>query len=172
MHLRESMQMLLTGSAPPSCRARAAVEIEAPVARVFAHWMRHERLARSLPNVKRVERSGNRVRWYVEIGGREVAWEAQIVELVPDKFVRWESRRGARHHGEVRFDALPGERTHLSVEIAYWPRDFVERLGASLGVVDLRLRRNLEAFRRFIERLPRYPYPTSATSAQRTSPEE
>jgi len=139
---------------PPKGRRRVAcsIEIDAPVGPVFARWADFEQLPRLMDGVRRTQRIGeHRVLWDADISGRQVVWEAEIVESVPEKRIRWQSVWGAAHAGEVAFDPLPGNRTLVTVDITYRPNGLVERLGARLGFVKARIQGDLARFRRGVE---------------------
>jgi uncharacterized membrane protein len=134
-------------------RVQCSIEIDTDVETVFAEWSRFEGLPWLMDGVRRTKRIGERrILWDADVAGRQLVWEAEIVELVPDKRIRWESRWGAPNAGEVDFERLPGGRTRLSVDLRCWPRQGLERLGARLGLVKRRIRRDLAQFRRLVER--------------------
>ena len=137
-------------------RLDRSVEIAAPCGRVFDLWTRWETLPRVLESVRRTKRiDGVHVLWDVEIAGRQVVWEAEVVETIPEKLVRWRSVWGAWNRGEVGFRALDEDHTRVDVTIEYRPRSWLERIGARLGVPDVYVARDLERFRRHVERLSR-----------------
>lgn len=142
----------------PTCfrqhfRASRAIEIGAPVERVYRHWTRYEDFPHLMASVRRAKRIDERcVLWDVDIAGHQLVWEARIVEDVPRERIRWESRRGPDHRGEVRFEALSTERTRLAVTIEYTTRSWLEWLGARLALVEIELARDLARFRRHLER--------------------
>lgn len=129
-----------------------SIVIDREVASVFAHWNRFEEFPRFMGSVRRTKRiDGQCVLWDIDIAGHQVVWEARIVELVPEKLMRWESRWGAANAGEVHFEALEGPRTRVTVRIEFEPRRALARLGARFGLVDRHVRRDLDHFRRFVE---------------------
>lgn len=131
-----------------------SIEIDAGVARVFGLWSDFERLPRLMEGVRRAKRIGERcVLWDADVSGRQVVWEAEIVEQVPEKRIRWRSTWGAPNAGEVSFDELPGGRTRLQVSLRYRPRGVLEHVGAALGMLRARIARDLAQFRRAAERL-------------------
>jgi uncharacterized membrane protein len=135
-----------------SFRLIESIEMDAPVDRVFARWTHYEELPRLLGSVRRVKCiDASQILWDVDIAGRQLVWEARVVECVPQKLVRWESHWGASHRGELRFEALPGGRSRLEVEIELHPRGLLEYLGAWLGLVDRQVRRDLGRFRHRVE---------------------
>jgi uncharacterized membrane protein len=129
------------------------IEIAAPVEQVFGQWSQYETFPYVVESVRRIKRVDDQhILWDVDIAGRQVVWVARVVEYDPEKRIRWRSDEGASHSGEVRFEALPGDRTRLSVEMAFRPRGVLETLGARLGLVDAQVGRDLACFRRFVER--------------------
>jgi uncharacterized membrane protein len=131
---------------------RESIEIDEDVASVFVRWNRYEDFPRFTDSVRRTKRIDEEcVLWDIDIMGHQVVWEARIVESVPEKLVRWESSWGASNWGEVRFEAVSGGRTHLTVSIGFQPQRVLEHLGARFGLVDLYVRRDIERFREFVE---------------------
>lgn len=165
-HVATETEMSSNLARPPSyLHSVQSIEIDAPVTTVFSRWTRYEELpllTRSVRRIKCIDAS--QILWDAEVGGRQVVWEARVVEEVPQKLVRWESRWGASHRGEVRFEALGDGRTRLEVEIVFRPRGLIERLGARLGLMDLHLRRDLECFRYALEREAREPSPAEGSA--------
>jgi uncharacterized membrane protein len=150
---------------PSEFRSVQTIEITAPAADVFRRWTRYEELPRLTYGVRRVKCiDASQILWDAEIGGRQVVWEARVVEHVPQKLVRWESRWGAPNRGEVRFEVLADGRTRLEVEIEFRPRGLLERLGARLGMMDRHLKRDLECFRYALEKEARQSSPAEASA--------
>ena len=133
-------------------RVRCSIDIDVEVATVFDRWSRFESLPQWMDGVRRTKQIGDRrVLWDADVAGRQLVWEAEILECVPGKRIRWESRWGAPNAGEVTFEALSDRRTRLTVDLRFRPRDWLERIGARLDLVGSRIRRDLDQFRRCIE---------------------
>lgn len=133
-------------------RLREAIEIDSDIESVYAEWNRYEEFPRFMDSVRHTKRiDGRRVLWDVDIAGRQIVWEARIVEQVPAKLLRWESTWGTRNTGEVHFAELTGGRTRLTVSIEFQPQRALEQLGARMGLVDKHVRRDLQRFRRHVE---------------------
>ena len=112
-----------------------------------------EEFPRFMDSVRRTKRiNGRHLLWDVDIAGRQVVWEARLVELVPEKLMRWESRWGAPNEGEVRFEGLAGGRTRLTVRIVFRPESAIEHLGARIGLVDEHVRHDLQRFAHYVAR--------------------
>jgi uncharacterized membrane protein len=149
------MKWSIVSGGPGTLRTRCSIEIDAAVPEVFGAWSRFEELPRWTAGLRHAKRIDARhILWDAEIFGHQVVWEAEIVELVPDKRIRWASCRGAPNAGEVTFEELPGGRTRVSVDVRYRPQGFLERTGARLGLLTLRIRRDLDRLRRVVEAAP------------------
>lgn len=119
-------------------------------------WLRLEELPRILDGVRRVKRVGDRrMLWEVDVAGRQLVWEAELTALDPGRRIAWESRWGAAHAGQMRFERVADDRTRVEVDIRYWPHGWVERLGAWLGLVRRQVEVELALFRRFVEKRAR-----------------
>jgi uncharacterized membrane protein len=148
-----------------------SIEIEAPVARVYDAWTHYERLPSCMESVRRTKQiDAGRVLWDVDIAGHQLVWEARILEVVPKKIIRWESSWGTALAGQVRFEAVDASRTRLSVEIDFRPKGIVESLGARLGYADRAVRRDLQSFRRRVQRVVREAAFREAAYATRPTP--
>jgi uncharacterized membrane protein len=133
-------------------RVRCSIEIDARVNEVFAQWTRFESLPRLMDGVRHAKRIDERhILWDADVSGHQVVWEAEILEVVPCKRIRWRSRWGAVNSGEVGFEELGDRRTLLTVDLSYRPRGLIEQLGAHLRLVGPRIVRDLAQFRRCVE---------------------
>jgi len=129
-----------------------AVDVKAPVARVYERWTRFEDFPRFMAGVRAVhQRDGRHLDWEVAIGGREKTWEARIDEQIPQKRIAWHSVRGARNAGCVTFHRLSDDTSRIMVQMAYEPEGVLERVGDLLGMARLRVRDDLDRFKRFVE---------------------
>jgi uncharacterized membrane protein len=148
---------------------RRSVEIAAPCARVYDLWTRFEDFPRWTDAVRRTKRiDAHHVLWDAEVAGRQLVWEAEILEAVPGRCLRWRSVWGAKHAGEIRFVELDAARTRVTVALDLWPKGWLERLGARLGVVAACLEHDLERLAGSIERASRRE--ASAERAMRDAP--
>lgn len=137
-------------------RLARSIEIDAERERVFERWTRYEDLPSVMESVRRIKCiDPRRLLWDVDVGGRQVVWEARVVEAIPGSLVRWRSTWGTPNAGAVSFEALPDRGTHLRVEIEFEPRGLLENLGARLRLVDAHVDRDLSCFKKFVESLPR-----------------
>lgn len=115
---------------------RQSVTIDRPIGDVYAFWRRLENLPLFMHHLQSVEEIDERRSWWVAKGpaNRDVAWEAEITEDVPNECVAWATTADADvpNAGRVEFRPAPGNRgTEVHVEIDYAPPAM--RLGALLA---------------------------------------
>jgi uncharacterized membrane protein len=107
---------------------RESLLIDKSPEELYAHWRDLENLPRIMSHLKSVERTENgRSRWLATapaIAGGEIAWDAEIVEDVPNERISWRSLPGSKvdTQGKVEFRRALGDRgTIVRVELEYRP---------------------------------------------------
>ncbi len=100
--------------------------IAKPAEELFRFWRQFENLPRIMSHVERVEVRDSVHSHWVSKGpaGKQVEWDAQIINEEPDRLIAWHSLPGADvdNAGSVRFIPAPGDRgTEVHVELDYIP---------------------------------------------------
>ena len=127
--------------------------VDVPVRAAYDQWTQFETFPQFMEGVKEVVQLDEKtLRWRASVAGKEEEWEAEITEQFPDKVIAWRSTSGAPNEGVVRFETRPSDRTRVSLEISYEPRDTAERVGDALGVLERRVDGDLNRFKDFIEK--------------------
>jgi len=103
-----------------------AVTINKPAADLYAFWRYFTNLPRIMDHLESVTvQDGGRSHWVAKAPlGKTVAWDAEIINEVPNELIAWQSLPGGDvdNAGSVRFkDAPSGRGTELRVEISYAP---------------------------------------------------
>jgi uncharacterized membrane protein len=128
------------------------VEVAVPVRVAYDQWTQFESFPRFMAGIDRVVQVDDKtLEWTATIGGVVKHWRAEITEQRPGEVVAWRSVDGARNDGQVRFRTLGPDRTMVEVQLDVEPENIVERAADALGVVERRVRGDLERFRDFIE---------------------
>jgi uncharacterized membrane protein len=129
-----------------------SIEVEAPVNVVYNQWTQFEEFPRFMEGVREVRQlDDKRLLWRADIGGKDVEWQAEIFDQVPDRRVAWRSTTGRPNGGSVTFEPLGANRTRVTVDLTYDPEGVSENLGDALGFVSRRVNGDLERFKEFIE---------------------
>ena len=129
-----------------------SIDVEVPVRTAYNQWTQFEEFPRFMDGVESVQQIDDRnLHWRAEIGGKDVEWDAEIAEQMPDKRIAWNSISGARHAGAVDFHRIDDDRCRVTLQIDYEPEGAVEKVGDLLGAVKLRVKGDLKRFKEFIE---------------------
>ncbi|HSJ50976.1 MAG TPA: SRPBCC family protein [Actinomycetota bacterium] len=130
-----------------------SVEVDVPVRTAYNQWTQFEEFPRFMGGVESVAQiTDSQLHWVAEIGGKRKEWDARITEQVPDQVIAWEGFGDPDNRGRVFFEpADGGERTRVSVAVDYEPEGALEKTGDALGMVERRVRNDLERFKQFIE---------------------
>lgn len=128
------------------------IDVNVPVRTAYNQWTQFETFPLFMEGVEEVRQiTDTRMHWRAEIAGNEQEWDAEITEQIPDQRIAWTSISGADHAGVVTFHRLTDNTCRVMLQIDYQPEGIVENLGAMLGVVDRRVKGDLERFKEFIE---------------------
>jgi uncharacterized membrane protein len=137
------------------------IDIERPVADVFAFLKNFENFARLTTSIRSVvDYENGRSRWEVITpAGRTLTWNAVVTKYVPNSVIAWESvpQSPVETTGLVRFTPIRNGWTRLEVTFTYRPArtdlsDAVHSLFAPPAA--RRLRADLDNARDYIESLP------------------
>ena len=138
---------------------RQCFTLNATPGELYAFWRRFSKFPLFMRHVVSVTEAGpNRSHWVVNgPAGRAVEWDAEIVEEIPDRLIRWRTigDPDVRHGGRVEFRPATGGRgTVADVHLAF------EAPGGSAGAnlvglfgekPELQIREDLRRFKRLVE---------------------
>lgn len=135
-------------------RLEKTIVVQAPVRTVYNQWTQFETFPRFMENVQEVRQiDDTHLHWKARIGGKEVEWDSEIVEQIPDQAIAWRSTSGKGNAGAVRFDKLDEHRTRIHLSIDLQPNTLLEMAGTAIGVPSWRIDDDLERFKIAIEAL-------------------
>ena len=132
-------------------RIEKEIEVTAPLRVVYNQWTQFEEFPKFMEGVQEVRQlDDKRLFWRAEILGKDLEWEAEIFEQVPDQRIAWRSIMGKSNAGAVYFTGL-GDKTRVRLVLDYEPQGAAEKLGDALGILGRRVEGDLKRFRDFIE---------------------
>ena len=128
------------------------LEVDVPVRVAYDQWTQFESFPKFMEGVERVVQvDDTTLEWTASIAGKVKHWRAEITEQRPNEVVAWRSTEGARNDGAVTFEPLGSDRTRLELQLDVEPDGLVEKAGDALGVVERRVRGDLDRFKAFVE---------------------
>ena len=133
-------------------RVEESVVVHVPVRTAYDQWTQFEDFPLFMKDVDLVEQiDPTRLHWKTSMRGVTREWNAVITEQIPDARVAWESEDGARNAGVVTFHELEDETTKVMLQLDFEPEGVLEHYADAVGVVEQRAKKDLEAFKGFIE---------------------
>jgi uncharacterized membrane protein len=133
-------------------RISETIDVDVPVRVAYDQWTQFESFPQFMEGIDRVVQTDDTtLDWTATIAGKVKNWRAEITEQRPDELVAWRSTEGAQNDGQVRFESLGADRTRIETQVDVEPDGLVEKAGDALGVVERRVKGDLERFKEFIE---------------------
>jgi len=128
------------------------VDVAVPVRTAYNQWTQFEEFPRFMDGVEEVRQvTPELTHWKVRVAGVEREFDARITEQHPDQRVAWTSLSGPRHAGVVTFHRLDDTHTRVTVQMDIEPDGVAETAGNRAGVIDRRVKGDVERFKEFIE---------------------
>jgi uncharacterized membrane protein len=135
-----------------------SIEVNAPLKQVYEQWTQFEDFPRFMEGVVEVRQiDDKRLLWRAQVDGTEKAWQAEIVDQIPERRITWRAVSGAESGGAVHFKPLPGARTEVTLGMRYYPEGFAETYAEAQRFVTRRVQGDLRRFARFMEERAKAP---------------
>jgi uncharacterized membrane protein len=140
--------------------AKGSVDVKTYVTAAYNQWTQFEDFPKFMDGVEEVSQIGDRhLHWRVKIAGVEREFDATITEQVPDTRIAWKADGETKHAGVVDFHKLDMETTRVDLQLDMEPEGLAETVGDKLGVIERRVKKDLERFKELVES---QPHPTGA----------
>jgi uncharacterized membrane protein len=132
-----------------------SVDVDVPVTMAYNQWTQFESFPRFMEGVQEVRQlDDTHTHWVTRVGGATREFDATITEQHPDERVAWRSNSGPNHAGVITFHKLDQEHTRVTAQMDIDPEGFIEKVGDKVGLVEGRVKGDLERFKHFIEERP------------------
>ncbi|MFD8494533.1 SRPBCC family protein [Amycolatopsis sp. NPDC059657] len=129
------------------------VEVDVPVSTAYNQWTQFESFPEFMEGVERINQvDATHTHWVTKVGGVTREFDATITEQHPDERVAWRSDAGPDHAGVITFHRLADQKTRVTAQLTIDPEGFVENVGDKLGILDRRIKSDMERFKEFIEK--------------------
>jgi uncharacterized membrane protein len=130
-----------------------SIDVDVPVRTAYDQWTQIESLPTFMEGVKSVRQTNDTtLEWVADVAGQEKRWNAKITEQEPDQRIAWTSIGGAHNAGVVTFHRIAEGQSRVTLQLDVDPEGPVENIGDALGLVQRRVKGDMERFKEFIER--------------------
>ncbi|QKT03990.1 SRPBCC family protein [Ectothiorhodospiraceae bacterium 2226] len=131
---------------------RDSIEVNVPVTTAYNQWTQFEDFPKFMGDVEEVRQVDDKhLHWRAKVAGKEVEWDAEIIEQVPDQRIAWRSIKGQKNGGIVTFEPMNDTTTRVHVEMEYEPEGMMENVGDAMGMTGRRVHSDLEEFKKMVE---------------------
>lgn len=132
---------------------KEAVEVEVPVHTAYNQWTQFEEFPQFMEGVEEVRQLDERHNhWTTKISGVKREFDTEIVDQLPDERITWRTTTGdTRQKGTVRFQRLDDTHTRVELVMDVEPTGVAEKTGDMLGVIDRRVKGDMQRFKEYIE---------------------
>jgi uncharacterized membrane protein len=129
-----------------------SVDVDVPVSVAYNQWTQFESFPQFMEGVEEIRQlDDTHNHWVVKVGGATREFDATVTEQHPDERVAWKSDSGPQHAGVVTFHQLTDTSTRVTAQLDIDPDGFLETVGDKFGVIEGRVKGDLERFKAFIE---------------------
>ncbi|HYI44275.1 MAG TPA: SRPBCC family protein [Actinomycetota bacterium] len=129
-----------------------SIEVNVPVSTAYNQWTQFEEFPEFMEGVNKVlQKDDVTLEWEAEIFGQSRQWEAKIDEQTADQRIAWHSTGDVTQAGVVTFHRIDDGMTKVMLQMDFEPNDFGEKAADALGLVKVRIKGDLERFKKFIE---------------------
>jgi uncharacterized membrane protein len=130
-----------------------SIDIYVPVQVAYNQWTQFEEFPKFMDGVEEVRQlDDTTLFWRAKIGNQEREWKATITEQHADQRIAWAGEGDTPNAGVVTFHRIDDTTTRVMLQMEYEPTDFAEKAAVGLGIIDHRVKGDLERFKEFIER--------------------
>jgi len=131
------------------------VDVDADLQKVYNQWTQFEDFPEFMEGIEKVQQlDDKRLHWVAKLSGRQVEWDAEIYEQIPDLMIAWRSLSGQDNEGHIRFERLGHNRTRVHVQFVYEATDDMKKVSNSVDRLSARVSGDLKRFKQFIENRP------------------
>ena len=129
-----------------------SIDVGVDVTTAYDQWTQFESFPQFMEGVDEVRQiDDTHLHWVTSVGPVTREFDATVTEQHPDERVAWKSDSGPEHAGVVSFHRLDDQQTKVTVQMDIDPDGFVENVGDKVGILNLRIKGDLQRFKDFIE---------------------
>ncbi|MFE2052091.1 SRPBCC family protein [Streptomyces sp. NPDC059459] len=132
---------------------KEAVDVEVPVHTAYNQWTQFEEFPHFMEGVEEIRQLDDRhSHWTTKVSGVKREFDTEIVDQLPDERITWRTTTGdTKQKGTVSFQRLDDTHTRVELVMDVEPTGVAEKTGDMLGVIDRRVKGDMQRFKEYIE---------------------
>jgi HSP20 family molecular chaperone IbpA len=131
-------------------RVEQSIEVNVPLSAAYNQWTQFEDFPRFMEGVREVRQLDDaHLHWRAQRHGREVEWDSEITEQVPDQRIEWRDVGESNHSGSIIFQPLGSDRARVRMTMEFEPA--ASGQGSDPQEIATRIGQDLERFKKLIE---------------------
>ncbi len=131
-------------------RVEQSIDVNVPLSAAYNQWTQFEDFPRFMEGVKEVRQLDDaHLHWRAQRHGREVEWDSEITEQIPDQRIEWRDVSHSQHSGSIVFQPLGEDRARVRMTMEFEPSP--NGKGSDPQEIAVRVGQDLERFKRLIE---------------------
>ncbi|MEC3982764.1 SRPBCC family protein [Amycolatopsis sp. H20-H5] len=129
-----------------------SVDVKVNVSIAYNQWTQFESFPRFMDGVDEIRQiDDTHTHWTMSVAGVTREFDATITEQNPDERVAWKSDSGPNHAGVITFHYIDADTTRVTAQMDIDPEGFAENVADKLGILDRKVKGDMERFKTFIE---------------------
>jgi uncharacterized membrane protein len=129
-----------------------SVDVDVDVATAYNQWTQFESFPKFMEGVEEIRQlDDTHIHWRVKVAGTTREFDARITEQKPDERIAWRSEDEPQHAGVITFHRLDDTHTRVTAQMDIDPGGFVENVADKLGLLDQRVKGDMNRFKEYIE---------------------
>lgn len=147
-------------------RIQQSIDVNVPLSATYKQWTQYKDYPRFMEGVEEVRQlDDTHVHWRAKRDGRELEWDSEITDQLPDQIITWRDLTGPCNHGSIKFQSTKEDttRVELTMELAS------QQPSVSLSAKELEISRRVEQdLIRFKKMLETQPHESGASDTWRS----
>jgi HSP20 family molecular chaperone IbpA len=130
---------------------RQAIELNVPVYTAYNQWTQFEKFPKFMDGVQEVKQLDDaHLHWRAIRNGKEIEWDSEIIEQVPDQLITWRDMDGPGNQGSIYFKPLKDNSSTVELVMEIAPKEAATSATAQ-SVIQQRIEQDLSRFKQMLE---------------------
>lgn len=133
-------------------RIEHIIEVNVPLSAVYNQWTQFEDFPRFMTGVQEVTQLDDaHLHWRAERHGKEMEWDSEITDQVPDQHIAWRDTSGPGNAGSVSFYPVDQSKTRVQLILETDANSSPEDAALAQLTISQRIEQDLVRFKKLLE---------------------